>query len=377
MKFFKNKAVAIVILILAIVGSSVYGLSKKPEDAAELIGVSYHQWIADEAGLLSDSTEQTLSQYNDQWDAKYYAIVAVATVEDISGWDIADYAKALGQKWGLGANDMLLLMVKDGDWYAACGDNVIASMTDTQQYQIKTAIEQTYYNGDYDTAAVAFFRQTDVAFGQMAASGGSGSYSGGSSGSSAGWDEGYGPSAGSTNLAAVVVMLVLLFVLWALLDRIRYNRYRRTVVVGGPAPFYYPVFWGRRPRGPRPPRPPRQHRAPPPPPPRGPRPPAGGPRPGGPRPPAGGARPGGPRPPAGGARPGSPRPSAPRPSAPRSGPSRPSGGFGSPTSRGGGGFGGPSRGGGFGGGGFGGSRGGSGGSRSGGFGGGGFGGGRR
>lgn len=352
MKFFKNRAVAIVILVLAIIGSSFYGLSKKPQPAAELIGVSYRQWIADEAGLLSDSTEQTLRQYNDQWDAQYYAIVAVATVKDIGGWDIADYAKALGRKWGLGANDMLLLMVQGGDWYAACGDNVVSSMTDTQQYKIKSAIEETYYNGDYDTAAVAFFRQTDVAFGQMASIG---SYSGGgTSGSSAGWDEGYGPSTGSTSLAAVVVMLVLLFVLWALLDRIRYNRYRRrTVVVGSPAPFYYPVFWGRGPRGPRPPRPPRQHRAPPPPPPRGPRPPAGGPRPGGPRPPAGGARPG----------------------APRSGPSRP-GGFGSPTSRGGG-FGGPSRGGGFGGGGFGGSRGSSGGSRGGGFGGGGFGGGRR
>ena len=58
MKFFKNRAVAIVILVLAIIGSSLYGLSKKSEPAAELIGVSYHQWIADEAGLLSDSTEQ-------------------------------------------------------------------------------------------------------------------------------------------------------------------------------------------------------------------------------------------------------------------------------------------------------------------------------
>ena len=218
MKFFKNRAVAIVILVLAIIGSSFYGLSKKPQPAAELIGVSYRQWIADEAGLLSDSTEQTLRQYNDQWDAQYYAIVAVATVKDIGGWDIADYAKALGQKWGLGANDMLLLMVQGGDWYAACGDNVVSSMTDTQQYKIKSAIEETYYNGDYDTAAVAFFRQTDVAFGQMASIG---SYSGGgTSGSSAGWDEGYGPSTGSTSLAAVVVTLVLLFVLWALLDRI-------------------------------------------------------------------------------------------------------------------------------------------------------------
>ena len=146
-------------------------------------------------------------------------------------------------------------------------------------------------------------------------------------------------------LFGAVLLVVGIFVVWILLDGLRYRRYRRRpVVVGGPV--YYPVFWGRHPRPPRRPAPPR-----------GPRPPMGG----GPRPPMGG----GPRPPMGGG----PRPGGSRPSTPR--PSRPSG---SRPSRS---FGGGSRSGGFSGKGFGGSSRSGGGSRGGGFSGKGFGGGKR
>ena len=116
------------------------------------------------------------------------------------------------------------------------------------------------------------------------------------------------------------MLIAAILVVWALLDRVRYNRYRRRYILGAPVnvvrPVYYPIFWGRHLR----PRPPRSHR-----------PPQGGYRPptGGPRPPAGGGY----RPPQSSYRP------------PRG------------NSRPGGGFGGGSRGGGFGNGGFGGSRG--------------------
>ena len=209
---------------------------------------------------------------------------------------------------------------------------------------LKEAIEEPYYNGDFDGAALAFYRQADVFYGQTQL---------GDSGGSTGevyWAEPVQPASdGGTSVLDVVLLIAAIFVVWMLLDAVRYSRYRRRYVVGAPVnvvrPVYYPIFWGR-PRGPRPPRPPRGHR-PPPPPPMG-----GGPRPSGPRP--------GPRPgsrPSGGPRPG-PRPSAPRP---QSRPSRPSGGS-RPSGFGGGGFGGGSR---------------SGGSRGGGFGKGGFGGGKR
>ena len=74
----------------------------------------------------------------------------------------------------------------------------------------------------------------------------------------------------AVQLASVVVTLLIL---WVLLDRVRYTRYRRRYLVPGmgiPTVRYYPVFWGRprrrrtvyrsrptpphhSPRGPRPP----------------------------------------------------------------------------------------------------------------------------
>lgn len=328
MKFYQKRGFALVVLILAILGASVYGISKKP---AALPEVSYYNWICDEAGLLDQETRQTIQDYNTAWNKQYYAVVAVAAVDDIRGWSSEDYARELGARWGLGANDMLLLLVKGGDWYVACGDNLADLMTDTQQTRLKTALDTPYYAGDYSQAAVDFFRQSDVVLAQTLGQNGSHQQPA----QNQGWQQ---PSAASgVSVSGVVLLIVGIFVIWSLLDRMRYNRYRRRPVVAG-GPVYYPIFWGRRPRAPRPPRPPR--------PPRGP----GGPMGGGPRPP----RP--PRP---------PRSSSPRP-----------GNYSRSSS---GGFGGGSRSGGFGNrGGFGGGGRSSGGSRGGGFGGkGGFGGGRR
>ena len=77
MKFYQRRGVALVVLILAILGASVYGISRRP---ASLPEVEYYNWIADEAGLLSEATEDTIQSYNTAWNDKYYAVVAVAAV---------------------------------------------------------------------------------------------------------------------------------------------------------------------------------------------------------------------------------------------------------------------------------------------------------
>lgn len=342
MKFFEKRGVALVALVLAIAAAVFIGQSRKESflarQPAALPEVQYKQWICDGAAMLTETTKDAIRQYNSDWDSRYYAVIAVATADDISGWTPEEAAQRLGADWGLAANDMLLLMVRDDDYYVACGDNVLAALDsyDVMLAKLKQAIETPYYNGDFDGAALAFFRQADVFYGQVPL---------GSSGSSgdANWTAPPTPSSGGS-IMGVILLIAAIFAVWALLDRVRYDRYRRRYVTGAPVtvvrPMYYPIFWGRT----RAPRPPRGHR-PPPPPPMG-----GGSRPSGPRP---APRPQG-RP---ARRPSAPRPQsrpAPRPSSRPSGGSRPSG---------------------FGGGGFGGSR--SGGSRGGGFGKGGFGGGKR
>ena len=342
MKFFKKRSVAWAVLVLAVAASVCIGFARKDHFLAkqptELLDVQYRQWICDDADLLSNGTKQLIEQYNADWDERYYAVVAVATVDHLTGWKDQEYAANLGKQWGLGENDMILLLVKDGDWQVYCGDRVGACMTDTQQQKLRSAIDSPYYTGDFNAAVTAFFRQSDVFYGQAQLNSG-GSYSSGDPGWYA--QEPAAVKTGGVSIGGVVLLIVAIFAVWVLLDRMRYNRYRRRYVMPGIVPpvAYYPIFWGRRPAAPRAPRPPRR------------------PYNGGPRPPAGG----GPRPGGGGYQP--PR-STPRPQPPRSS-SRPGSGFS------GGGFGGGSR--------SGGSR--SGGSRSGGsrggFGGGGFGGGRR
>ncbi len=253
MKFFKKRSVAVVVLVLAILASCAYGLYKKPADQ---LNVQYGTWLLDGAGVLSADTEQTIGDYNQKWDSSYRAVIAVASTDDIHGWTAEKYAKTLGKSWGLGANDMLLLIVKGGDYYVALGDTINQSLTDTQIAKLQSAIETPYYQGDCDGAATAFFRQADVVLAQVMQSGGS-SYSGGYSESyNGGWVDSSGAS-----VSSVIVLIIAIFVIWVLLDRMRYTRYQRRIRVGGPViPYYYPIFWGR----------PRRRR-PAPPPPRGPR----------------------------------------------------------------------------------------------------------
>lgn len=230
MKFYQKRSVALVVLILAILGASVYGFAKKP---APLPEVEFQHWICDEANLLDGETEQTIEDYNSKWNEDYYAVVAVAAVDDIHGWKVEDFAAELGKNWGLGGNDMLLLLVQDDHYYVALGDNAAYEMTDTQQSKLKVAIEEDYYKGDYNAAAVSFFRQADIFYAQALT--GQDSYV-----EQAAWDGG-----SDVSVMNVVVLLVILFAVWALLDQMRYQSYRRRYARGVVMRPYYPIFWGR------------------------------------------------------------------------------------------------------------------------------------
>jgi uncharacterized membrane protein YgcG len=222
-----------VVLILAILGASVYGLSRRP---ASLPEVEYYNWIVDEAKLLDPDTEATIEKYNTIWNDKYYAVVAVAAVENIRGWKSEDFVYDLGEKWGLGANDMLLLIVEDGHYYVGLGDNLL-TMTDTQESKLRAAIEEHYYDGDFDAAAVSFFRQADVFYAQMAASS---AYTG----PNYEWVGTGGSDRLGMSIFGVILVVAVVFLVWAMLDKVRYNRYQRRVRVT-PGIVYYPVFWGR------------------------------------------------------------------------------------------------------------------------------------
>ena len=339
MKFFQKRGVAIAVLILAILASGAWGLHKAPVVSTpeggekldpSLSTAAFTQYVRDDAGVLSDKTEEAIGLYNANWDKMFGSIMAVVTVQSSDNLENTayDYADTMQ----LGSNDAILVIAKQQqDYYLVASGDFYDLLSGLSQSFVASCMADNVQKGDYDAAVRSLCAALHVELSQQYQQ------------SEAALDE-------AASRVMFIMILIIFFILWIALDGMRYRRYRRRYMMPGmgiPTVVYRPIFWGRRPpRGPRPPRS------------------------GGPRPPYGGGNSGGNR----------------RPPQP---PRRPSssggsfGGFGS-TGRGGGfgsggsfgGFG-SSRGGGFGGGSFGGSRGGGfgGGSRGGGFGGGGRGGG--
>lgn len=330
MKFFQKRGVAIAVLILAIVASSAWGLHKAPAVSTpeggekldpSLSAAAFTQYVRDDAGVLSDKTEEAIGLYNANWDKMFGSIMAVVTTESANDIENAAYDYAIEMQ--LAENDAILVIAKQQqDYYLLASGDFYDLLSGLSQSFVASCMADNVQKGDYDAAVCSLCAALHVELSQQYQQ------------SEAALDE-------AANGVMFIMILIIFFVLWIMLDGMRYRRYRRRYMMPGmgvPTVMYHPIFWGRRP-------------------PRGPRPPQGGPRP----PRSGGSSGGNRRP-----------PQQPRRPSGSSGSSF--GGFGS-SGRGGsfgsgnfGGFGGSSRGGGFGGGG---SRGGGfGGGRSGGFGGG-------
>lgn len=339
MKFFQKRGVAIVVLILAIIASGAWGLHKAPAVSTpeggekldpSLSTAAFTQYVRDEADILSDKTEEAVGLYNANWDKMFGSIMAVVTVQSSDNLENTayDYADTMQ----LGSNDAILVIAKQQqDYYLVASGDFYDLLSGLSQSFVASCMADGVQKGDYDAAVRSLCAALHVELSQQYQQ------------SEAALDE-------AANGVMFIMILIIFFVLWIMLDGMRYRRYRRRYMMPGmgvPTVMYHPIFWGRRP-------------------PRGPRPPCSG----GPRPPQGGR----------GSSSGNRRPPQ-QPRRPSGGSGNSFGGFGS-SGRGGGfgsgnfgGFGGSSRGGGFGGGGsfggFGGSRGGGfGGGRSGGFGGG-------
>ncbi len=120
MKFFKKYPVAVVITILVIAGSIVFGISKMP---APMLAPSYGTWVLDDANVLSDSAEEALQWANNSLATDYSAHIAVATVNNVKGRDISEYTYELASEWSLGTYDMILLLDIGGqEYYLALSD---------------------------------------------------------------------------------------------------------------------------------------------------------------------------------------------------------------------------------------------------------------
>ena len=86
MKLLKSRGLAIVVLVIAIAASSFYGLSKAPKASTPEGGMELdthiktsevHQYVVDDAHILSGGTEDTIDIYNANWVKAYKSVLAV------------------------------------------------------------------------------------------------------------------------------------------------------------------------------------------------------------------------------------------------------------------------------------------------------------
>ncbi len=288
MKFFQKRAVAAVVLILAIVAGVVIGQAKKPDTGgqASTAIVGSYTYVYDYAGVLTDETMEHIDAMNASLFAQTGAQILVSVVNSTGGADIMDYASDLGNSYGVGSaernNGVVMLLALDnisqsglmGDYCVVVGTGLESHADDFMSLQ-SYYLENDFAAGEYDAGVKATFdafmawfadfygvaiRERYIPAVRETYSSGSGYY----------YTETHGyvaPALGSL-VSGVVVLLVVLLVLWVILDGMRYSRYRRRYLrpgMGRPTVLYYPIFWGRpqRPRPPRPPRPPKPPRRPP------------------------------------------------------------------------------------------------------------------
>lgn len=293
MKIFQKRSVAALVMVLAIAAGVFLGQARKPDDtsAPSTAIVGSYTYVYDNAHVLTDRTMEHIDAVNASLFAQTGAQIMVVTVNTTGGTDIIDYAADLGNEYGVGSaerdNGVVVVLALDdiaqnglqGDYGAAYGDGLY-DYGDQLNSILYYYMEDDFAAGDYDAGVektfdayidwLVEFYDVTVRENYIPAVRETYSTAGGYQTQNSGY---MAPTVGmlARNL---VMLLVVLFIIWIILDAVRYSRYRRRYLMPGmgiPTRRYYPVFWGRprRRRPPPPPRPPRSGPGAPPPPPRG------------------------------------------------------------------------------------------------------------
>lgn len=268
----KNFAKRISALVLAVVVSAA--VLCPAAFAAQLPSLPKDQCVVDDAGVLSSSTVQTITELNAQLESSCSgAQIGVLTVEYTGNDSTEDYATQAFNAWGIGSssknNGVLILLVMesaqyaDGDYYLTYGDGFRNTTLAKQSSAIAQTMEDQFAAKDYDGAVTTCARNVANTIADI--------YGVSLSGSTVqpGY-QGEQSSGGSTltDILTLVVSVILLIVIIRSVAYVFASPCGWLWCFGGPRPPYR--RWG--PRGP--------HNPPPPPGgyygSRGPRPPRGG-----------------------------------------------------------------------------------------------------
>ena len=246
--FFKNRAVAIALTGVVIAGCLGYGYLNR---TVPIVNPSYGEWVYDGADILSEETERLVEEYNARWDSDYNSVIAIATVDRTTGWEIYDYASTLGNNWGLGANDMLLLIDEGGGeyWFVTSYNMEDLVGYDTLYEVTNDNFALAFRNGSYDTAVEKLYDAMDDCYEQAYGTGtSSSSYSYGPYYDATEYAEGSEGYSSDFWIGAGFMVLVAFWIVSAI-DKARYRSWYRRYNGTFGAPAFMPLVFWRRPGG--------------------------------------------------------------------------------------------------------------------------------
>jgi len=231
--FFTNRAVAIALTAAVCIGCVGFGLvGRHQTTTVDVVAPTENYYVADEAGVLSDKTEAAISGYNFKWDQEYGSVVGAAAVDGTDGMSIEDYTYSYGEEWGLGSNDMMILLdVGSGQWYFVSSANGVVPEAALSEDLDDSFVEE-FEEGDYNKALNSLYKSLDRSYDKYAAKTGSvGTVS--TSRRSSGGISGFG--------AALLIAIVIAIL--SAVDRSRYRLWNRRYS-GSFAPAFVPIlFW--------------------------------------------------------------------------------------------------------------------------------------
>lgn len=252
MKIFQKRSVAALVMVLAIAAGVFLGQARKPDDtsAPSTAIVGSYTYVYDNAHVLTDRTMEHIDAVNASLFAQTGAQIMVVTVNTTGGTDIIDYAADLGNEYGVGSaerdNGVVMVLALDdiaqnglqGDYGAAYGDGLY-DYGDQLNSILYYYMEDDFAAGDYDAGVektfdayidwLAEFYDVTVRENYIPAVRETYSTAGGYQTQNSGY---MAPTVGmlARNL---VMLLVVLFIIWIILDAVRYSRYRRRYLMPG------------------------------------------------------------------------------------------------------------------------------------------------
>ena len=160
----KNFAKRISALVLAVVVSAA--VLCPAAFAAQLPSLPKDECVVDDAGVLSSSTVQTITDLNAQLESSCSgAQIGVLTVDYTGNLTTEDYALQAFNTWGIGSssenNGVLILLVmesqeyEDGDYYLTYGDGFRNTTLESQASAIAQTMEDDFVRQDYDDAVTS------------------------------------------------------------------------------------------------------------------------------------------------------------------------------------------------------------------------------